>query len=87
MKSLEARLADRARREKEAEEQREENASIATSGTGGESESGGEEGGDGEYSTYTVEQLKEELDSRGLEYKGNAKKADLIAALEADDQE
>lgn len=85
MKSLEARLADRAKREAEAEEQRQENAGILTDGSGAE---GGVEGGEeGEYSTFTVEQLKEELDSRGLEYKASAKKADLVAMLEDNDAE
>lgn len=85
MKSLEARLADRAKREAEAEEQRQENASILTDGSGAE---GGQEGGEeGEYSTFTVEQLKEELDSRGLEYKASSKKADLVAMLEDNDAE
>lgn len=92
MKSLEARLADRARREREAEEQKKQDAEILATGTGAADtgEQGEGEGGDGEgegYSTYTVEQLKAELDERGLEYKASAKKAELIEALEANDEE
>ena len=40
-----------------------------------------------DYETATVKDLKEELDAREIEYNPKATKADLIALLEADDEE
>ena len=37
------------------------------------------------YEEFKVDELKAELDSRNIEYPSNAKKADLIELLEADD--
>lgn len=95
MKSLEERLADRERREAEAEAQREENGTILTESTGATGEGRvADQEGDGEeeeeeeevsYSAMTVAQLKEELDGRTVEYKTSDKKDDLIALLEKHD--
>ncbi len=40
-----------------------------------------------DYSSYTVAQLKEELDNKGISYTNTMKKADLIALLEESDTE
>ena len=40
-----------------------------------------------DYSSYTVAQLKEELDNKGRSYTNTMKKADLIALLEEADKE
>lgn len=99
MKSLEARLADRERRQAEAEKQREETGNILTDAANNsagfvagqeESERTTEEGEEGEeeeslYADYTVEQLKAELDERRIEHKSGLKKAELIKLIEDDD--
>lgn len=40
-----------------------------------------------DYSSYTVAQLKEKLDNKGISYTNTMKKADLIALLEESDRE
>lgn len=40
-----------------------------------------------DYSSYTVAQLKEDLDNKGISYTNTMKKADLIALLEEADKE
>lgn len=40
-----------------------------------------------DYSSYTVAQLKEELDNKGISYTNTMKKADLMALLEESDKE
>lgn len=47
----------------------------------------GGDGGEGGYDDWTVDQLKTELENRGVEFKASAKKAELIEALEANDAE
>ena len=42
---------------------------------------------DSEYSDLTKDELKEELDKRDIEYKSNAKKAELVALLDENDEE
>ncbi len=43
------------------------------------------DGGSYDGKEWTVDKLKKELADRGVEYSDNARKADLIEALEADD--
>lgn len=35
-----------------------------------------------DYNTFTISELKKELDKQGIEYQGNEKKSDLIKYLE-----
>lgn len=89
MKSLEERIADRERREDEAEKSKQERSEILNGGTLAEGTGAGSDGEsqDTSYNSWKVDELKEELDRRGVDYATNAKKADLIAALEGDDGE
>lgn len=72
MKDLKARIAEREQRAEEAKKQASANPAD------------GDDGGDGEegYNSWTVAELKEELDNRGIEYAASDKKADLVAKLE-----
>lgn len=83
MKSLEARLADRKRREKEAEEQRQETGEILASSTGQGADQEEEEEEDEGYESWTVPELKAKLDELEVDYKSSANKGDLIELLEA----
>lgn len=75
MKSLKERIADREQREEEAKRQAEERTTNDNSAE------------ELDYSDWTVPKLKEELEARGVDYDSSAKKADLVAALEANDAE
>ncbi len=95
MKSLEARKADRKRREQKAEQEQKEARRILAGGTvAGQEKTGDQdqeqetEGGDEkDYQSMTVAQLKAELDGREIEYSSDDRKDDLIELLEADDAE
>lgn len=78
MKDLKSRIADREQRAEDAKKAEEaKNATAA----------GGEEEEEASYADWTVAELKSELDTRGVEYDSSAKKADLVAALDANDAE
>lgn len=86
MKSLEARLADRERREQEAEEQKEQAGEILSTGTMAEGQvvgQGEEEEEDEGYESWTVAELKAKLDELEVDYKSNANKGELIELVEA----
>ena len=85
MKSLEARKADRAKRQEQAEADKENANEILRSGTGARTDDG--EGGEDGYDSWTVAELKEELDSREIEYASSDKKADLIKLLNDNDSQ
>lgn len=76
MKSLEERVADRAKRKEEAQAAAEANGTAVPN-----------DDAEKDYSSWKVADLKAELDSREVEYEAGAKKADLVAALEANDAE
>lgn len=79
MKSLEERIADRKKRKEEAA------AEAKKNGTGQVQADDGDGGEGDEYTDYTVAELKAELDKRKISYASGSVKADLIKALEADD--
>lgn len=85
MKSLEERQAERQERQEQAEAQKAEARAILATGTLAEGNTGESEESD--YSSWTVAELKAELDNREIEYAASAKKAELIEALETNDAE
>lgn len=85
MKSLEARKADRAKRQEQAEADKETANEILRNGTGSQTDDG--EGGEEGYDSWTVAELKSELDSREIEYASSDKKADLIKLLNDNDSQ
>lgn len=89
MKSLEARKADRAKRNEQAEAEKKQAGEILATGTvaGAQESEEEEEEEAADYSDYTVAELKEELDARSIEYGSDAKKADLVKMLEDSDNE
>lgn len=74
MKSLDERKADRKQRAEDAAAKARDNASIMNPNASN---------GETDYSKLTVAELKAEADAKGLTYEANAKKADLVALLEA----
>lgn len=85
MKSLKERLADREERAAQAEADKETAGEILRAGTGTRTDDG--EGGEEGYDSWTVAELKSELDSREIEYASSDKKADLIKLLNDNDSQ
>lgn len=87
MKSLEARQAERKQREEDAKKNVEQANAIRASGTMADKSGAGSEETEEGYDSWTVADLKTELDNREIEYAASAKKADLVQLLEDDDGE